>query len=86
MVDMRQETVCSSTDVDESQEIVYMTGNSLGLQPKSAKEYVNCEMDKWARRWDDYEWFRWTSGPEGETTMNDLDGQVGQKVRRLWMI
>ena len=47
---MRQETVCFSTDVDVSQEIVYMTGNSLGLQPKSAKEYVNREMDKWARR------------------------------------
>ena len=50
MVDLRQETVCSSSDVDVSQEIVYMTGNSLGLQPKSAKEYINCEMDKWARR------------------------------------
>ena len=44
-----QKTFHSSTDVDVSQEIVYMTGNSLGLQPKGAKEHIDREMDKWAR-------------------------------------
>ena len=28
---------------------VYFTGNSLGLQPKSAREYINAELDDWAR-------------------------------------
>ena len=29
-------------------ELVYMTGNSLGLQPKSTKEYINQELEDWA--------------------------------------
>jgi kynureninase len=29
--------------------VLYFTGNSLGLAPKSAKEYVNAEMDEWAK-------------------------------------
>lgn len=29
-------------------EVIYFTGNSLGLQPKSAKDYVNEVMDDWA--------------------------------------
>lgn len=28
---------------------VYFTGNSLGLQPKSAKEYINVELEDWAQ-------------------------------------
>jgi kynureninase len=28
---------------------VYLTGNSLGLQPKTTKEYVNQELDDWAK-------------------------------------
>lgn len=31
-------------------ETVYFTGNSLGLQPKSTKEYINKELDAW-RDW-----------------------------------
>lgn len=27
---------------------IYFTGNSLGLQPKTTKEYVNAELDDWA--------------------------------------
>ena len=27
---------------------LYFTGNSLGLQPKSTKEYINQELDDWA--------------------------------------
>ncbi len=30
-------------------EIVYFTGNSLGLQPKTARAYVDQEMDDWAK-------------------------------------
>ncbi len=30
-------------------EAVYFTGNSLGLQPKTAREYIDQEMDDWAR-------------------------------------
>jgi kynureninase len=30
-------------------EAVYFTGNSLGLQPKTAREYINAELDDWAR-------------------------------------
>ena len=30
-------------------DIVYFTGNSLGLQPKTARAYVEQEMDDWAR-------------------------------------
>lgn len=29
--------------------VLYFTGNSLGLAPKSAKEYVNAELDEWAK-------------------------------------
>jgi len=29
-------------------QVIYFTGNSLGLQPKSAREYVNKELDEWA--------------------------------------
>src|SRR5207253_2775213 len=30
-------------------EPIYFTGNSLGLMPKKAKEYVDQELDDWAR-------------------------------------
>ena len=29
-------------------EWLYFTGNSLGLQPKSTKEYINQELEDWA--------------------------------------
>jgi kynureninase len=29
--------------------VVYFTGNSLGLQPKTVKEYINQELDDWAK-------------------------------------
>ena len=28
---------------------IYFTGNSLGLQPKSTKEYINQELEDWAK-------------------------------------
>jgi len=28
--------------------LIYMTGNSLGLQPKSTKQYINQELEDWA--------------------------------------
>ncbi|MFZ6050382.1 kynureninase [Halocola ammonii] len=31
------------------QEVVYFTGNSLGLQPKKAREIINQELDDWAK-------------------------------------
>jgi hypothetical protein len=34
---------------NKDDECVYLTGNSLGLQPKSAKDYVNRQFDKWAK-------------------------------------
>ncbi|MDX1650954.1 MAG: kynureninase [Brumimicrobium sp.] len=30
-------------------EVVYLTGNSLGLQPKQASEYIKQELDDWAK-------------------------------------
>ena len=30
-------------------EVVYFTGNSLGLQPKSTKNYIQQELDDWAK-------------------------------------
>ncbi|XP_054632758.1 kynureninase isoform X3 [Dunckerocampus dactyliophorus] len=35
--------------VDGSQESIYLVGNSLGLQPKMAKRYLEEELDKWAK-------------------------------------
>lgn len=32
----------------EGKEVIYMTGNSLGLQPKKTKTYINQELDDWA--------------------------------------
>lgn len=34
---------------NQGKELIYMTGNSLGLQPKSTKDYINQELDDWAR-------------------------------------
>jgi kynureninase len=33
---------------DNGNELIYMTGNSLGLQPKITKEYINQELEDWA--------------------------------------
>jgi kynureninase len=33
----------------DGKQVLYFTGNSLGLQPKSAREYVNKELDEWAQ-------------------------------------
>lgn len=33
---------------DKGNELIYMTGNSLGLQPKITKEYINQELEDWA--------------------------------------
>ena len=35
---------------DDGQQVVYFCGNSLGLQPKQAKEYVDTELLSWAIR------------------------------------
>ena len=32
----------------EGKNVIYFTGNSLGLQPKSAKKYVDDVMNDWA--------------------------------------
>lgn len=29
--------------------VIYFTGNSLGLQPKRTREYINLELDEWAK-------------------------------------
>lgn len=39
-----------STDIDPNKEILYFTGNSLGLQPKTARALVNAELDKWQHK------------------------------------
>nr|WP_290855416.1 kynureninase [Flaviramulus sp.] len=33
----------------DGNELIYMTGNSLGLQPKQTKAYINQELDDWAK-------------------------------------
>ena len=34
--------------METGQQALYFTGNSLGLQPKAAREYLNIELDDWA--------------------------------------
>lgn len=36
-------------DSSDGHELIYFTGNSLGLQPKTAREYIDQELDDWAR-------------------------------------
>ena len=36
-------------DFSDGRELIYFTGNSLGLQPKTAREYIDQELDDWAR-------------------------------------
>lgn len=33
---------------NQGNELIYMTGNSLGLQPKTTKKYINQELEDWA--------------------------------------
>ena len=35
--------------VIDGKQVLYFTGNSLGLQPKRAREYINKELDEWAK-------------------------------------
>lgn len=35
--------------VINGKETIYFTGNSLGLQPKSTKDYINIELEDWAK-------------------------------------
>jgi len=35
--------------VIDGRQVLYFTGNSLGLQPKRAREYINKELDEWAK-------------------------------------
>ncbi|KFD57689.1 hypothetical protein M513_01359 [Trichuris suis] len=35
--------------VDESEDAIYLCGNSLGLQPKNTKDLIERELDKWAK-------------------------------------
>ncbi|XP_030626383.1 kynureninase [Chanos chanos] len=35
--------------VDGTEECIYLVGNSLGLQPKLTKKYIEEELDKWAK-------------------------------------
>ncbi|KAF5890880.1 kynureninase, partial [Clarias magur] len=37
------------TLVDGSEDCIYFVGNSLGLQPKNTKNYINEELEKWAK-------------------------------------
>ena len=37
-------------DVDPDIECIYMTGNSLGLQPKNVLGFIEKEVDKWAKK------------------------------------
>ncbi len=37
--------------VDGSEDCVYLAGNSLGLQPKNTKKYIDEELEKWAKMW-----------------------------------
>ncbi|XP_048056776.1 kynureninase [Megalobrama amblycephala] len=37
------------TLVDDSEDCVYFAGNSLGLQPKNTKKYIDEELEKWAK-------------------------------------
>lgn len=35
--------------VNKDEEAIYFLGNSLGLQPKMVKTYLEEELDKWAK-------------------------------------
>lgn len=35
--------------VDGTKECIYLVGNSLGLQPKMARKYLEEELEKWAK-------------------------------------
>ena len=35
--------------VIDGKETIYLTGDSLGLQPKSTKEYIGKELEDWAK-------------------------------------
>ncbi|KAJ8393784.1 hypothetical protein AAFF_G00056990 [Aldrovandia affinis] len=35
--------------VDGAEDCIYFVGNSLGLQPRSARKYIDEELDKWAK-------------------------------------
>jgi kynureninase len=40
----------ATTPEDDNEESIYFCGNSLGLQPRKTKEYVNRYLDTWASK------------------------------------
>lgn len=42
-------TAADLTLVNGEESCIYFVGNSLGLQPKKVKTYLDEELDKWAR-------------------------------------
>ena len=42
--------ICAHIGIDTTEDCLYFTGNSLGLQPKGAKELVVASLDKWAKK------------------------------------
>ncbi|KAG9192040.1 kynureninase [Alternaria panax] len=46
----QQNEEAATTREDDSEESIYFCGNSLGLQPRKTKEYVNRYLDTWASK------------------------------------
>lgn len=57
-------------------ELIYLCGNSLGIQPKGLKKYINTQLDKWANE-----------GVEGhfsgDTPWLDIDETVSNSMSKL---
>lgn len=70
--------------VDGAQDCIYLVGNSLGLQPKRARKYVEEELDKWAKMYGGCKMWHFLNGVVYEMGVEPVSCFAGGRTATLW--